>query len=107
MTLPWPVGTGFASGMCQLHAGYTALLVNEADDPGQRRNVIVTPDTQVLRTDAAFGNNGSCFGEHQSGPAHGAAAQMYEMPVVGVPVGTGVLAHRRDEQTVRKSKISN
>src|ERR1039458_7199896 len=104
---PWPVGTGFASGMGQLHTGYTALLMNEADDSGQRRNVIVTPDTQVLRTDAALGNNGSCLGKHQSSPAHGAAAQMHEMPVVGISVGTEVLAHGRDKHTVGKREISN
>src|SRR5664279_1417109 len=93
--------------MGQLHPGHTTLLMNEADDSGQRRNVIVTPDTQVLRADAALGNNGSCLGKHQPSPTHGTAAQMHEMPVVGISVGTGVLAHRRDKHAVGKREISN
>src|ERR1700724_1579648 len=54
LTFPWPIGTGLASGMRQLHAGYAALLMNETDDSSQGFNVPVTPDTQVLRADAAL-----------------------------------------------------
>jgi hypothetical protein len=61
----------------------------------------------VLRTDPALGKNGRCFGKHQSSPADCAAAQMDQMPVVGVSVLTGVLAHRRNEHTVVKLEISN
>ena len=93
--------------MRQLHAGDTALLMNETDDPSQRFNVSVTPDTKVLRTDAALGKNGRCLSKHQSSAAHCPAAQMYEMPVIGVAIAAGVLAHRRDEHAIRKLEISN
>src|SRR6267143_1862158 len=93
LTFPWPICAGLASGVRQLHAGDTALLMNEADDPSQRFNVSVTPDTKVLRTDAALGKNGGCLSKHQSGAAHCPAAQMDEMPVIGVPIAAGVLAH--------------
>src|SRR6267143_3780570 len=64
LTFPWPICTGLASGMRQLHAGDTALLMNETNDPSQRLNVFVTPDTKVLRTDAALGKNGRRLGKH-------------------------------------------
>jgi hypothetical protein len=93
--------------MRQLHAGDTALLMNETDDPSQRLNVSVTPDTKVLRTDAALGKNGRCLSQHQSSAAHCPAAQMDEMPIIGVAIAAGVLAHRRNEHAIRKLEISN
>jgi len=107
VTFPGPVCTGLASSMRQLHTGYTALLMNEPDYPGQRFNVIVTPDTKVLRTDAGLGKNGSRLGKHQSSSAYRPAAQMNKMPIVRVSIGAGVLAHRRDENTICKRKIPN
>src|ERR1700688_1087375 len=64
LPVPWPICTGLASGMRQLHAGNAALLMNETDDPSQRLNVSVAPDTKVLRTDAALGKNGRCLSKH-------------------------------------------
>jgi hypothetical protein len=87
MTFPWPVGTGLASSMCQLHACDAALLVNEAHDPGQWLDVIVTPDPEVLRTDAALRENSRRLGNHQPSTAYRAAAQVHEMPVVRMSVG--------------------
>src|SRR6266436_1085570 len=87
---PRPVGAGLATGMRQLHPSHAALLMNKPDDSSQRLNVIVHPDTQVVRTDTALGKNCSCFGKHQSSTAYRAAAQMYEMPVVHVSVSAGV-----------------
>src|SRR6266576_393965 len=107
LPFPWPICTGLASGMRQLHAGDTALFMDETDDPSQRLNVPVTPDTKVLRTDAALGKNGRCLSKHQSSAAHCLPAQMDEVPVIGVPIAAGVLAHRRDENAICKLEISN
>ena len=49
VAFPRPVRAGFASGVRQLHAGHTALFMNESDDSGQRLDVILAPDTKVLR----------------------------------------------------------
>src|SRR4029077_2115360 len=95
LAFPWPIGTGLAPRMRQLHAGYTALLMNETDDSSQVFNVSVTPDTQILRANSALGKNGRCLSKHQSSAAHCSAAQMDEMPFIGVAIATGVLAHRR------------
>ena len=107
VTFPRPVRAGFASGVRQLHAGDAALLMNEPDDSSERLNVIVIPDAKILRTDAALGKNGRGLGKHQSSSTHCTAAQVDEMPVVRVPVRTGVLAHRRDKHTVRKREATN
>ena len=107
LTFPWPICTGLASGMRQLHAGDTALLMNETDDPSQRFSVPVAPDTKIVRANAALGKNGRCLSKHQPGAAHCSAAQMDEMPVVGVTVGARVLAHGRDENAICKLEISN
>src|ERR1700690_2068785 len=107
LTIPWPIGTRLASGMSQLHSGYAALFMNEANDPRERFNMIVLPDAEILRADTSVGKNGSCFGEHQSGATDGAAAQMDEMPVVRVSIGAGVFAHRRNKHAVRKCDIAN
>ncbi|MDX6559485.1 MAG: hypothetical protein QOF72_2534 [Blastocatellia bacterium] len=107
LTFPWPVRTGLASRMRQLHASYSALLMNETDDSSQGFNVFVTPDTQVLRTNAALGKNGRCLSKHQSSATDRSAAQMDEMPVVSVTIAAGVLAHGRDEHAIGKFEISN
>src|SRR6266478_4066387 len=107
LTFPWPICTRLASRMRQLHAGDTALLVNETDDPRQRFNVPITPDAKILRTDPALGKDGRCLGKHQSSAAHCSAAEMDEMPIIGVPIAAGVLAHRRDEHPIRKLEIAN
>src|SRR5271157_187998 len=93
VTFPWPVGTGLAAGVGQLHSRHTALLVNEADDAGQWRSVLVAPDAQVLRTDASLGKHGGGLRQHERGPADGAAAKMHKVPVVNESVPAGVLAH--------------
>ena len=93
--------------MRQLHPSHAALLMNKPHDSGQRLNMIVRPDAQVLRTDAALGQNRGCFGKHQSSAAFSPAAQMHEMPVARVSVRAGVLAHRRNKYAVRKRNIPN
>src|SRR2546426_4359909 len=107
MTFPRPVCAGLASSVRQLHAGDTALRINEPDDSGQRLNVIVAPDAKILRADPTLWKIGGGLGKHQPSPAHCPAAQMDEMPVVRVSVNTGILAHRRDEHTVRKRETTN
>jgi hypothetical protein len=70
-------------------------------------NVFVTPDPKVLRTDPALGKDSRCLSKHQSSAAHGPATQMDEMPVIGVPIAAGVLAHGRDEYPIGELEISN
>src|SRR5882762_6141236 len=57
VTCPRRVRAGFAASVRQLHAGDAALRMNEPDDPGERPDVIVTPDAKILRADASLRKN--------------------------------------------------
>src|SRR5258706_9310908 len=81
--------------------------MNKSCDSGQRLNVLVHPNAQVVRTNSALGKNCSGFGKHKSSAAYCAAAEMHEMPVICVPVGAGILAHRRNKYAVCKRNIPN
>ncbi len=42
--------------------------------------------------------------DHQGGAGIGQHAEMHQVPVIGAAVVGGILAHRRDDQTVGKLK---
>ena len=107
VTAPRAIGARLAAGMRELHARDAALRVHEADDACQHLDVIVLPDAEIFRTDAAFGCDRGGFGEDQAGAADGAAAEVHEVPVVGETVGAGVLAHRRDEHAIGEGQVAN
>ena len=67
-------------------AGYAPLAVNETDDPLKRWDVIVAPDAKVVRGDSTVRRDRGGLGEHETGAAHGAAAEMDQMPIVGEAV---------------------
>src|SRR5262249_47768177 len=104
---PWPARARLATGVRQLHSRDAALLVNEMNDAPQRLDVSVTPDSEVLRTDAAFRQDRGRFCHDQSRATDGAAAEMHEMPVVGQAIGARVLTHGRDKDAVGKFDIAN
>ena len=84
-----------------------ALPVQEVHDPGERGNVVVLPDAEVVRGDSSFGKDGGGFREDEACTSDGTAAQMDQVPVVGEAVAAGVLAHRRDSDAVGQSEIPN
>ena len=69
--------------------------------------MLVFPDAQILRADAAFGGDGAGFGEDQRGAADGATAEMDEVPVIGIAISAGILAHGRDDDAVAEEDIAN
>jgi hypothetical protein len=91
----------------QLHGRYHALIRDKAEDARERRYLIVLPQTQVLRANPAFGEHRRRLRHHQGRPAHRAAPQMHEVPIVGVPVDAGVFAHRRYANAIPKIYIAN
>jgi hypothetical protein len=60
----------------------------------QRFDLFVVPQTKVFGGDAPVGGDRRGFGEHQSGTADRAAAEVDQVPVVGQAIDAGVLAHR-------------
>jgi hypothetical protein len=97
----------FAAGMGQLHSGYASLFMNKTDDSTQHLDVLVAPDSEILRTDATFGENSRCLGQDQSGATDRATPEMNEMPVVRESAAARILTHRRDEHPIGKRQISN
>ena len=91
---------GFAPGVRELDSRNAALRANESHDARQRLYMGFAPNAQILRADARLGQHGCCFGHHQARAAHGAAAEVHQMPVVGQSVLAGVLAHRRDSDAI-------
>ena len=65
--------------------------------------MFVFPDAVVLGRNAAARFHCRRFHGHQPGAADCAAAEVYQMPVVGDAVLARILAHRRDRDAVPES----
>ncbi len=68
---PGNIGGGFESGVGELGSGNGSMLADEVDSSGEVLDVLVFPDSEVAGTDAAFGENGSGFGENRACTADG------------------------------------
>ena len=90
---PRAVGAGFAAGVGQLNAGHAALRRDEGVDALEHGHLLIFPDAEVFGTDAALGRHGRGLLNNETGPAHGPAAQVHEVPVIGKAVLGAVLAH--------------
>jgi hypothetical protein len=93
--------------MRELHAWDGPLFSNEARDSSQGLDLLLLPDSQVLRADTSFGQNGRGFGEYDRGAPNCAAAQMHEMPIVCETVRAGILAHGRDDDSIAKGNLAD
>ena len=75
-------------------------------DALQRLEVLVAPDAEILRRDPPLRRHRRRFGEHQRGAADRARSEMGEVPVVGVAVVAGILAHRRNPDAVGERDVA-
>ena len=87
----------------EANAGMPAHLV---DDVLERRFGFVVPQSQVARGNAAIRFDCRGFDAKQSRPRHGQSAQVNQMPRGGFAVVRDVLAHRRDNDPVRKPEAA-
>ena len=92
--------------MGELNAGDRALPVDEARDALERLEMLVAPDAEVLRRDPPLRRDRRRFGEHQRRAADRARREMGEMPVVGVAVDAGILAHRRNADAIGERDVA-
>src|SRR6267142_1204231 len=104
--LPGRLRGSLPTGVRELHSRQGTLPVDEAHDPRQVGNVLVLPDPQVLGRDAPLRRDRRRLGEDQRRAAHGARAQVHEVPVVRESVLARVLAHRRDDDPVAQSDFA-
>ena len=89
-----------ASGMRELNAWHRATAFDDRHHAPQQRLVRFVPQPQAVVRDAADRRDMRRLGEHDAGAAHGARAEVLQVPVVAEPVGGAVLAHRRDHDAV-------
>ena len=93
-------GAGLAPGVRQLHAGASSLRVHELRYAAKAGNVLVFPDAQVARRDAALRGDSRGFKRDQASAALRPAAEMDEVPIRGEAVLAGVLAHGRNADAI-------
>jgi hypothetical protein len=86
----------------QLDSRHRSLFSNKGKHTTQRLYVVVCPDAKVLRTDACICRDGRGFRYDGSGASYGSAPKMDEMPVRGKAINAGILAHRGNNDAVRK-----
>src|SRR6185312_1633943 len=91
--IPRLIGACLSAGVRQLNARHRTLFGNKGEDAPQWLNVRVTPDAEVLWTDAAVRGNGRRLCNHGGSASHGPAAQMDKVPVCGESVCARILAH--------------
>src|SRR5581483_673996 len=96
----------FAARMSQLRSNVGAMLVEKAGDAAQPGDMVIPVDAEIGRRDASLRAYGVCLRNHKRGSANGAAAEVNKVPVVGETIRTGVLAHRRDHDTVRQGQTA-
>jgi hypothetical protein len=70
-----------------LHGGDAALRMDKARDSCELFDVIITPDSEILRADTSFGENRSGFGAYHARAANGATTEVDEVPIVGKSIG--------------------
>ena len=92
--------------MGELDAGAAPWLVEEIDDAGQRGDLLVLPEAEIAIGNPALGAYAGRFDDNEAEAAHGEAAEMHEMPVVGEAVPGRILAHRGDDGAVAESEAA-
>jgi hypothetical protein len=90
----------------KLNAGVNALFMDEPRNARQKLDVVVFPDSQVLRANPPFRRYRCSFGKNQARATHSPAAEMDQVPVIGKAVGARILAHRRNHDAVGKLDAS-
>ena len=95
-----------ATGMGQLDPDLAALRPHKFDDPPKPFDVLVFPNTQIARGDAALRRYSRGFGKDQSGASDGPGPQVHEMPVIGHPVMGRILTHGRNDDTIADGNVS-
>ena len=98
---PGHVARCLAPGVAELHGDRHAGVATHGRQPARQRGlVVVRVEAEVGRRDAAFGLDRGGLDDEQPGARHGQLAQVHQVPVAGIAVLDGVLAHRRDDDAV-------
>ena len=93
--------------MGELDTRHGAMRGYERRAPLQLLDMSIFIYPKVLWADAAPRLHRRGLREYKTGAAHGTAAEMHKVPVVGETVLAAVLAHRRDRNAVTKADFAN
>ena len=104
----WQWGPPWSQGARTLACDRHARAAGRPSRPGILRNarcgraahLLGLPEPEVVRRDAPARLDGRRLEDDQPGPAHGASAQVHEVPVTSAALLRRVLAHRRDGDAV-------
>src|ERR1700734_1586002 len=77
---PWNGHAGLAAGVGELGASIRTVLVKEGSDALEFGNVLVFPDAEVSRRDAALRAHGVGLCDNEAGTTYGAAAEVDQVP---------------------------
>ena len=83
---PWARHAGFAPRVRQLHTSACTLPMKEGNDAFQPGDVIVLPQSQILRRNPPFGQHCRCLRKNQPRPTDGTASQVDQVPVIAESV---------------------
>jgi hypothetical protein len=89
----------------ELDARHAALGMYEFRDARERFNMRFAPNPQILRANTGFGQNGGSFCYYERRAPNRAAAKVNEVPVCSEAIFAGILAHRRNSDTVGELDI--
>jgi hypothetical protein len=91
--------------MSQLYAGNRAVLLYKTGDLFEEGDMLIFPDTKVIRRNSAFRRYRGSLCENQARAANRPGAKMHQVPFVGKAVNAGILTHRGNDQPVLKGDI--
>jgi len=89
--------------MCDLDSELRAAHASRlCDHTCQRRFVVVRIKAKTAVRNAAVPFNVSCLDDDKRGAGMRQHAEMHQVPIIGTAVIGGILAHRRDHDTIGK-----
>jgi hypothetical protein len=96
--------TGLSTCMGKLYSCQCATRVDEVGNPPKRSDVLIIPDTQILRRDHSVVQYGCSFSHDNAGSPHCKSSQVSQVVITRHSSSTlgGVLAHRRDDDAILK-----
>src|SRR5271170_1096659 len=103
---PGAMDACLSPGVRKLDSRDSALRLCKADDPLQRLEMFVAPNSKILRGDPPFGRNRRRLSKDQGGASDRTGAEVREVPIVGKTIVAGILAHRRDADSIGERDVT-
>jgi hypothetical protein len=100
VAFPGTVGARLAAGMAELDPGDRVLLLDELDQPLERLDEGIVPDTEIAHGAAAAPLDLGRFDHDEAGAAGREFSRIHQMPIGRKTLHRRVLMHRRHHDAV-------